>query len=186
MFIESRKTPTRSKLRHGRRALLEDHIFKAFALASSYIKAIYLGRASMTAAMVGNTIGEMINKGKVPADIAKYGTDVEHVLILAAKLRERFGKDFQRIPSGAIGMITYFGRMSAGLQELMAGARKFAPQHITRDDLCALTRETAEISDMAYVMEADKEEVDRILRSPQRVHLYLHTRGDNASAVVAD
>ena len=34
---------------------LEDHIFKAIALAAPYIKAICLGRASMTAAMVGNT-----------------------------------------------------------------------------------------------------------------------------------
>ena len=54
---------------------LEDHIFKAIALAAPYIKAICLGRASMTATMVGNTIGEMIKKGKVPADIAKYGTE---------------------------------------------------------------------------------------------------------------
>ena len=165
---------------------LEDHIFKAFALAAPYIKAICLGRASMTAAMVGNTIGEMIKKGKVPADIAKYGSDIEHVFILAAKLRERFGKDFQKIPSGAIGMITYFDRLNAGLQQLMAGARKFALQHIRRDDLCALTREAAEVSGIAYVMESDKEEVDRILRSPQRVHPSLHTRVDSASAVVAD
>ncbi len=165
---------------------LEDHIFKAFALAAPFVKAICLGRASMTAAMVGNTIGEMIKKGKVPADIAKYGTDIEHVFILAAKLRERFGKDFQKIPSGAIGMITYFDRLNAGLQQLMAGARKFALQHITRDDLCALTREAAEVSGIAYVMEADKEEVDRILRSPQSVHPSLHTRVDSASAAVAD
>ena len=140
----------------------------------------------MTAAMVGNTIGEMINKGKVPADIAKYGSDIEHVFILAAKLRERFGKDFQKIPSGAIGMITYFDRLNAGLQQLMAGARKFALRHITRDDLCALTREAAEVSGIAYVMESDKEEVDRILKSPQRVHPSLHTQVENASAVVAD
>jgi glutamate synthase domain-containing protein 2 len=43
---------------------LEDHIFKAMALAAPYIKAICLGRASMTAAMVGNTIGEMLKRGK--------------------------------------------------------------------------------------------------------------------------
>ncbi len=143
---------------------LEDHIFKALALGAPYIKAICLGRASMTAAMVGNTVGEMIKKGKVPQDIAKYGTDVDHVFILAAKLREKYGKDFERIPIGAIGMITYFDRLNAGLQQLMAGARKFALEHITRDDLCALTREAAEISGITYVMDADKKEVAKILR----------------------
>ena len=142
---------------------LEDHIFKAFALASPYIKAICLGRASMTAAMVGNTIGEMIKKGKVPPDIAKYGTDIEHVFILAAKLKDKFGKDFQKIPAGAIGMITYFDRLNAGLQQFMAGARKFALKYITREDLLALTRESAEVSGIPYVMESDQDEVEKIL-----------------------
>jgi glutamate synthase domain-containing protein 2 len=142
---------------------LEDHIFKAIALGAPYIKAVCLGRASMTAAMVGNTVGEMIKKGKVPADLAKYGTDVEHIFVLAAKLREKYGKDFERIPTGAIGMLTYFDRLNAGLQQLMAGARKFALNYISRSDLCALTREAAEISGISYVMDSDHEEVSKIL-----------------------
>ena len=137
---------------------LEDHIFKTMALGAPYIKAICLGRASMTAAMVGNTIGEMVKSGKVPPEIGKFGTDVEHIFILAAKLKERFGKDFDKIPSGAIGMITYFDRLNAGLQQFMAGARKFALRHITREDICALTREAAEVSGISYVMESDREE----------------------------
>ncbi len=142
---------------------LEDHIFKAIALGAPYIKAICLGRATMTAAMVGNTIGEMIQKGKVPPDIAKYGSDLEHIFILAAKLKDKYGKDFKKIPAGAIGMLTYFDRLNAGLQQLMAGARKFALQYITRDDLVALTKEAAEASGIAYVMEADREEAQKIL-----------------------
>jgi len=143
---------------------LEDHIFKAIALGAPYIKAICLGRASMTAAMVGNTIGEMIKKGKVPADVAKYGNDPEHIFILAAKLKDKYGKDFERIPTGTIGMITYFDRLNAGLQQLMAGARKFALKYISRDDLCSLTREASEMSGIPYVMDVDKQEVERILR----------------------
>ena len=165
---------------------LEDHIFKAFALAAPYIKAVCLGRATMTAAMVGNTIGEMVKNGKVPADVAKFGTDIEHVFILAAKLKERFGKDFQKIPAGAIGMITYFDRLNAGLQQLMAGARKFALRYITRDDLCALTREAADVSGIPYVMETDKEEAERILGGLPRVHSSIQTREDSASTAVAD
>lgn len=143
---------------------LEDHIFKAIALASPYIKAICLGRASMTAAMVGNTIGEMVKKGKVPADIAKYGNDIEHIFILAAKLKDKYGKDFERIPAGTIGMVTYFDRLNAGLQQFMAGARKFSLQYISRDDLCALTREASQLSGIPYVMDGDKEEIDKIFR----------------------
>jgi glutamate synthase domain-containing protein 2 len=147
---------------------LEDHIFKAVALAAPYIKAICLGRASMTAAMVGNTIGEMVKKGKVPADVAKFGTDVEHIFILAAKLKDKYGKDFERIPAGTIGMVTYFDRLNAGLQQMMAGARKFALKYVSRDDLCSLTHEAAELSGIPYVMEGDKEEVEKILRKTDR------------------
>ena len=143
---------------------LEDHIFKAVALSAPYIKAICLGRASMTAAMVGNTIGEMVKKGKVSPDIGKFGTDVEHIFILAAQLKAKYGKDFEKIPTGTIGMITYFDRLNAGLQQLMAGARKFALKHITRNDLCALTREAADVSGISYVMELDKKEAAKILK----------------------
>ena len=47
----------------------------------------------------------------------------------------------------------------------MAGARKFALEHLTRSDLCALTREAADVSGIPYVMEADKEEMAEILQA---------------------
>ena len=47
----------------------------------------------------------------------------------------------------------------------MAGSRKFSLEHITRDDLAALTPEAANISGIPYVMDVDKEEVDKILKS---------------------
>jgi hypothetical protein len=45
----------------------------------------------------------------------------------------------------------------------MAGARKFSLKYISRNDLCALTRKASEISGIPYVMESDREEVDKIL-----------------------
>jgi glutamate synthase domain-containing protein 2 len=161
---------------------LEDHIFKAIALGAPYIKAICLGRASMTAAMVGNTIGEMIKKGKVPPEIGKYGTNVEHIFILASQLKAKYGKDFEKIPAGAIGMITYFDRLNAGLQQLMAGARKFALQYISRDDLVALTRESAEVSGIPYVMESDRAEVEKILNSGLNLSPKPSARGQGEKA----
>jgi hypothetical protein len=83
-------------------------------------------------------------------------------------------------------MFTYFDRLNAGLQQLMAGARKFALRHITRDDLLALTREAAEVSGIPYVMEMDREEAERILGAPQSVHSSRQTREDSASVAVAD
>ena len=142
---------------------LEDQIFKAIALGAPYIKAVVMGRASMSAAMVGKTVGKMVKEGKVSSEIKKYGETIEQIFATATRLREKYGKDFKRIPPAAIGMYTYFDRLTVGLQQLMAGARKFSLNHITRDDLMALTREAAEISGIPYLMDADKQEVDRIL-----------------------
>jgi glutamate synthase domain-containing protein 2 len=141
---------------------LEDHIFKAIALGAPFVKAICLGRAIFTAAMVGKT------HGKLMADkMEMEGEDIENGYIrlfaVGAQLKERFGKDFNKIPAGAIGMYSYIDRLKQGLQQFMAGARKFALKHIDRNDLTALTREAADVSGISYVMDADREEVDKIL-----------------------
>ena len=141
---------------------LEDHIFKAIALGAPYVKAICLGRAVLTAAMVGKTHGKLMS-GKVEME----GGDLEEgylrLFAVGAQLKERYGDDFAKIPPGAVGLYSYIDRLRQGLQQLMAGARKFALQYLDRDDLVALTREAAEISGIPYVMESDQEEVDRIL-----------------------
>ncbi len=38
----------------------------------------------------------------------------------------------------------------------MAGSRKFALKHISRNDLAALTREAADVSGIPYVAEVEK------------------------------
>jgi hypothetical protein len=58
---------------------------------------------------------------------------------------------------------TYYDRLAVGLRQLMAGTRKFALKYIERDDLMALTRESAEISGIPYLMDADMKEVENIL-----------------------
>jgi glutamate synthase domain-containing protein 2 len=144
---------------------LEDHLFKGIALAAPYIKAICLGRATMTAAMVGNTIGQIAKSGKsLPIDVSKYGESVDQIFVGSIDLKEKLGKEeFEKLPSGAVGMYTYYDRLGTGLKQFMAGARKFGLTHISRDDIFALTREAADISGISFVMDADKEEMDRIL-----------------------
>jgi glutamate synthase domain-containing protein 2 len=141
---------------------LEDQAFKALALGAPYVKALCMGRSAMAAAMVGNTIGEFVKKGKVPKEIAKYGEKIDQIFVGAAELKKRYGKDFNRIPPAAIGMFTYYDRVSLGLRQLMAGARKFALRYISRDDLVALTREAADVSGITYIMDSDREEIDKI------------------------
>lgn len=141
---------------------LEDHIFKAMALAAPYVKAICLGRSIMAAAMVGKTHGKMMAE---KMELEGEGIEDGYVKLFAvgAELKERFGSDFASIPAGAIGFYSYVDRLRQGLQQFMAGARKFALKHLERDDLVALTKEAADISGIPYVMDSDKEEIDRIL-----------------------
>lgn len=160
---------------------LEDHVFKALALGAPYIKAVCMGRSIMTAAMVGNTQANMLKK-KMEKGIEKNGSvmrhfdeksplvkhgdwiDVKDLFVTSPKLCEKYGKDFAQIPPGAIGVYTYIDRLTQGLQQFMAGERKFALKHIDRNDIFALTREAAEMSGISYVMDVDKEEVDNILK----------------------
>ncbi|WP_448383480.1 FMN-binding glutamate synthase family protein [Desulfosoma sp.] len=141
---------------------LEDHLFKAIALGAPYVKAICLGRAILTAAMVGKTHGKLMAE-KMTQQGRRLEEGYLSLFAVGAQLKERFGDDFEKLPPGAIGMYSYIDRLRQGLQQLMAGARKFALQYIDRNDIVALTREAADISGIPYVMDSDREEVEKIL-----------------------
>ena len=78
---------------------------------------------------------------------------------------DRYKDRYRQIPTGAIGLYTYYQRVAQGLRQLMCGARKFALEHISRDDIAALTPRAAEISGITLVSDADREEVEQILRA---------------------
>ena len=141
---------------------LEDHIHKAIALGAPYVKAICLGRAIMTAAMVGKTHGKLMRE-KMELEGEDVTDGYMRLFATAAQLKEKYGKEFEKIPAGAIGMYSYIDRMKQGLQQLMAGSRKFALKYIDRNDLVALTRDAADMSGIPYVMDSDREEIDKIL-----------------------
>ncbi|MBT9171261.1 MAG: hypothetical protein DDT18_01633 [Actinobacteria bacterium] len=143
--------------------VLEDQIFKGLALGAPYVKAIGMARGPLVAAMVGKTIGQKIQEGRLPSSVQKYGESLDEIFIASAELKSRYGRDYKRIPPGALGLYTYLQRVAQGLRQLMGGARKFALEFIDRSDIAALTREAAEISGIAYIMDADKDEVDEIL-----------------------
>lgn len=144
---------------------LEDQIFKGLSLGAPYFKLVGMARSPLAAAMVGKTIGKSIEKGQMPVYVGRFGDKLEEVFITAPELKRKFGEKFNEIPAGALGLYTYSERLAQGMRQLMCGNRKFALEHITRDDIASLTKEAAEISGIPYVMDADKGTVERILSS---------------------
>ncbi|ACM23685.1 Ferredoxin-dependent glutamate synthase [Thermotoga neapolitana DSM 4359] len=142
----------------------EDAVLKALMMGSPYVKAVCMGRALMIPAMVGKNIGEWLKKGELPKTVSKYGKTVEEIFITYEELRNRFGsEEVKKLPLGAIGVYTFVQKFKTGLQQLMAGARKFSLSVLSRKDLIALTKEAAEISGIPYVMESYREEAEKIL-----------------------
>jgi len=144
---------------------LEDQMIKGLALGAPYVKAIGMARGPLCAAMVGKTVGNRVMEGDLPVYIERYGTTMEEVFFSGVSLREKYGKDFEELHPGAIGVYTYYQRLAQGMSQLMCGARKFAFEYLSRDDLASLTRESSEISGIPYVMELDKKETQKILDS---------------------
>ena len=96
--------------------------------------------------------------------VERFGNTVDEIFVTAADLRKELGDaEFERLPTGAIGLYTYYERLAQGLRQLMAGSRKFSLEHMTRNDLVALTPEAAEVTGLRHVMDLDKEESDEIL-----------------------
>ncbi len=142
---------------------LEDQIFKAMALGSPYVKAVGMARAPLTAAIVGKNVGQRITGDNLPIYYGRYGKSVESIFVEASRLKKKLSKNFEELPTGAMALYTYNQRLTQGLKQLMCGAQKFALQHITQGDIAALTTEAARVSGIKYVMDADKEEVNKIL-----------------------
>ncbi|HNY65162.1 MAG TPA: FMN-binding glutamate synthase family protein [Deltaproteobacteria bacterium] len=142
----------------------EDQIFKALAMGAPFVKMVGMARAPIAAAMVGKTIGQTIDAQQVPVYIERFGNSKDEIFVTASELRHELGdKEFEKLPTGAIGLYTYYERLAQGLRQLMAGSRKFSLEHMSRNDLASLTREASQVSGIQYIMDTDEEEANRIL-----------------------
>lgn len=146
----------------------EDDIFKAMALGAPYVKAVGMARSPLCAAHVGKLIAEQINKNAIDKTIEPYGRTMEEVFVLASRVKRLFSSNGKEVPSGALGIYSYYQRLSQGLRQLMCGSRKFALEHLTRNDIVTLTREAAEVTGIRYIMEADSEEAEQILSGKEK------------------
>jgi len=149
----------------------EDQIYKGLALGAPFVKLVGMARAPIAATMVGKTIGKSIEENRVPVYIERFGTTKDEIFVTASKMRRELGtKEFEKVPAGALGLYTYYERLAQGLRQLMAGNRKFAMNYISRDDLCALTKDGSEISGIPYVMNIDKNSAEKILNGKKIQH----------------
>lgn len=142
----------------------EDQIFKGLSLGAPFVKLIGMARSPIAAAMVGKTIGRSIEAHQIPVYVERFGHSKDEIFVTSSELRSELGSEaFEKLPAGALGLYTYYSRLAHGLRQLMAGSRKFGLEHLSRDDLAALTPEAARISGIQYVMDADKSDVDALL-----------------------
>lgn len=142
----------------------EDQIFKALALGAPFVKLVGMARSPIAAAMVGKTIGKTIDAQELPVYVERFGRTKDEIFVTAPELRKKLGdEEFEKVPTGAIGLYTYYERLAQGLRQLMSGARKFDLSYISRDDVAALTQDAARISGIKYIKDVDEMEAQEIL-----------------------
>ncbi len=141
----------------------EDHIFKVLALGAPYTKAVCMGRALMIPGFVGKNIEQWLREDKLPKTVAKFGGTKEEIFVSYETLKEKYGKEVDEMPLGAIAFYTFADKLRVGLQQLMSGSRKFNVASIDKGDVFALTEEAAKVSGVQYVMDVQREEATSIM-----------------------
>jgi len=147
----------------------EDHIFKVLAMGAPYVKAVCIGRAMMIPGFVGGNIegilrgGDAGNWDKLPRSVAEYGDTPEQIFFTYADLKDKYGDRMNDMPLGAIALYTFVDKLRTGLTQFMAGARSFRLDTVKRTDVVTLTEEAAKVSGIPYIMDAYREEAERIL-----------------------
>ena len=154
----------------------EDHIFKALALGAPYTKLVCMGRAMMIPGFLGSNIQGVIdpaskakvngNWDKLPASVTEIGTKPEEIFAGYFDVEKKVGKnEMKNIPLGAIAIWTLADKLSAGLQQLMAGARRFRLKEISRQDIASANRETERETKIPFITDVQDELAKKILNS---------------------
>ena len=154
----------------------EDHIFKAIALGSPFTKLVCLGRAPMIPGFLGSNIEGVFEPEErarlsghwesLPSTVTALGKYPEEIFAGWEEVKNKVGeKEMKNIPFGAVAMYGYTDKLSCGLQQLMAGARKFSLPEIDRNDLMAANRETAEETGIPFMTDAQDDSAKAILNA---------------------
>ena len=155
---------------------LEDHIFKALALGAPFTKLVCMGRGIMIPGFVGSNIEGALHPEKrasvnghwseLPKSVLEVGSSAKEIFASYFDVEKKVGKDeMKNIPYGAIAFYTLADKLACGLQQLMAGARKFSLDQMTRSDLMSGNRETAAETGIPHVADCNDEGAKKILNS---------------------
>lgn len=150
------------------------NLFKALALGAPFTKMICMGRAMMIPGFLGANIEGVIhperksaihgNWDKLPASVSQYGTTPEKIFACYHEVEKKVGKgEMKDVPLGAVAMWSLVDKLSAGLQQLLAGARKFDLQEICRNDIAAGNRETERETNVPFITDVMDETAKKIL-----------------------
>jgi hypothetical protein len=153
----------------------EDHLFKALALCAPYTKLVCMGRAPMIPGFLGSNIEGVFKPEKknalsghwdeLPPTVTSIGKYPEEIFAGWEAVKTLVGaKEMESVPFGAVAMYGYVDKLSCGLQQFMAGARKFRLSEIARSDLMAANRETEQLTGLPFVTEALNDKALEILR----------------------
>ncbi len=155
---------------------LEDSIFKALALGAPYTKMVCMGRAVMIPGYLGANIEGVLhperkeeifgNWDKLPKSVTAIGSKPEDIFSSYFDIQKKLGKDeMKNIPYGAMAFWTMADKLSCGLQQLMAGARKFSLDQISRKDLFSANRETEKETGITHCADVNDDFAKKILNA---------------------
>nr|VFK22522.1 MAG: glutamate synthase (NADPH) GltB2 subunit [Candidatus Kentron sp. LFY] len=153
----------------------EDHIFKALALGSPFTKLICMGRALMIPAFLGSNIEGVLyperrkkvngNWDKLPSTVKGFGATEEEIFAGYHEVRNKVGnQEIKNVPLGAIASWTLADKLAAGLQQFMAGARKFSLSEISRSDIFSANRATERETDIPFMTDLEDDRAMKILK----------------------
>ncbi len=154
----------------------EDHLFKALSLVSPYARLICLGRAPMIAGFLGSNIEGVFHPERkaelnghwdtLPPSVTEYGIYPEEIFAQWENVKNKVGEDeMKNIPLGAIALCGYTDKLTCGLQQFMAGVRKFNISQLSRNDLITANRETESITGIPFMTDALDDKARAILNS---------------------
>ncbi len=155
---------------------LEDHIFKALALGAPYTKLICMGRGFMIPGFLGANVEGALhperradvngNWNELPKNVLQQGKTADEIFTGYHALEEKIGKDeMKNVPYSAIAFYTLADKLACGLQQLMAGARKFSLNQITRHEIFSGNRETAQETGIPHCTDVNDESARKILNT---------------------
>ncbi len=154
----------------------EDHIFKALALGAPFTKIVCMGRAVMIPGFLGSNIEgalhperrKMVNGNwdDLPSSVKEVGVSADEIFAGYYDVQKKVGeKEMKNIPYGAIAMWTLVDKLTAGLQQLMAGARRFNLSEISRSDLLSANRETEAETKIPFITDVLDDRAKKILNA---------------------